>query len=365
MFINFNFSSFSKEINGDIQYQINLIKYLKNNHYKIIEGTLGFKTILSSFILLSAKILIRIFKLSNSFNIFCTFIYRNYNYSFTKENELIFSHYFFPFLQKKKIIIFSSMGVVYKKYFRQYKSHINFQSDIYFHKYIDRNYKVIFLIWDNIFAIRTKKICNIKSPIKVIPPVLNINETKNYNIKSQTSKNIKLLFIGRNENIKGLRYLLKAVNNKKIEKYNFQLDIVTKKKFTSKNKKIFFHSDVHENFRNNLLKNADIFILPTLADTFGYSLLEAIAYKCAIITTNLYPVNNFCITNKNGFLVRPRKSEDISKYLDILLKNPKKIKEFKENSFRLYKKYFSQKIFKKKFNNLINQIKKDNILSDV
>ena len=96
------------------------------------------------------------------------------------------------------------MGVVYKKYFKQYKNLINFKSDIYFHKYIDRNYKVIFLIWDKIFAIRTRKICNIKSPIKIIPPVLNINESVNNKIKSQTSANIKLLFIGRNENIKGL-----------------------------------------------------------------------------------------------------------------------------------------------------------------
>ena len=365
MFVNFNFSKSSKEINGDIQYQINLIKYLKNNHYKICEGNFGFNTILSKLTLLLGKILLKNFSFNNFFNILNTLIYRNFNYSFKKNYDIIFSHYFFPFLKKKKIIIFSSMGVVYKKYFKEYKSLINFESDIYFHKYIDKKYNVIFLIWDKKFAIRTKKICNIRSPIKILPPVLNINESENKNIRTASGKNIKLLFIGRNENIKGLNYLLEAINDEKLKKYNFELNIVTSKKIFSTNKKINFYNDIDENFKNKLLKKADIFILPTLADTFGYSLLEAIAYKCAIITTNFYPINKFCLTNKNGFVIRPKKSIDIVKYLNILLKDPKKIKTFKENSFKLYKKEYSQQLFKKKFNNIINEIKKNSISSDI
>jgi glycosyltransferase involved in cell wall biosynthesis len=365
MFINFNFSKSSKEINGDIQYQINLIKYLKCNNYKIIEGSLGFNTILSNFILLIGKILIRNFSFNSFFNTINTLIYRNYNYSFKKNCKIIFSHYYFPFLQKKKIIIFSSMGVVYKKYFKEYNNFINFESDVYFHKFIDNKYNVIFLIWDKKFARRTKKICHIKSPIKILPPVLTINELDNNSIKTKINKNIKLLFIGRNENIKGLNYLLEAINDDRLKNYNFHLDIITAKRKKNTNKKIKFHNNVNENFKNKLLKNADIFILPTLADTFGYSLLEAIAYKCAIITTNFYPVNKFCLENNNGFLVRPKKAIDIVKFLNILLKNPKKIKKFKENSFKLYKKKFSQQLFKKKIDIIINEIKNDNISSDI
>jgi glycosyltransferase involved in cell wall biosynthesis len=257
------------------------------------------------------------------------------------------------------------MGVVYKKYFKDYKNLINFESDIYFHKYIDSKYNVIFLIWDKKFAIRTKKICNIKSPIKIIPPVLNINETTNKNITTSVNKTVKLLFIGRNENIKGLDYLLEAINNEKLKKYNFQLDIVTTKKKLFINKKINFYNNINENFKSKLLKNADIFILPTLADTFGYSLLEAIAYKCAIITTNFYPINKFCLKNNNGFLVRPKKTIDIVKYLNILLKDKKKIKKFKENSFKLYKREFSQDLFKKKFNTMLNEIDNNDVTSDI
>jgi glycosyltransferase involved in cell wall biosynthesis len=257
------------------------------------------------------------------------------------------------------------MGVVYKKYFKEYNNFINFESDVYFHKFIDNKYNVIFLIWDKKFARRTKKICHIKSPIKILPPVLTINELDNNSIKTKINKNIKLLFIGRNENIKGLNYLLEAINDDRLKNYNFHLDIITAKRKKNTNKKIKFHNNVNENFKNKLLKNADIFILPTLADTFGYSLLEAIAYKCAIITTNFYPVNKFCLENNNGFLVRPKKAIDIVKFLNILLKNPKKIKKFKENSFKLYKKKFSQQLFKKKIDIIINEIKNDNISSDI
>jgi glycosyltransferase involved in cell wall biosynthesis len=365
MSININFLKSSKEINGDIQYQLNLIKYLKYNNYKIIEGSFGFRTILSIATHLIGKILIRITVFNNVLKNYIHLIYRNYNFSFKKNYKILFTHFFFPFFEKKKLIIFSTMGVMYEQYFKNYNSLINLESDIYFHKYIDRYYNLIFLIWDKKLALRTKKICNIKSPIKILSPVLNINEKQNNKITIKTNKKIRLLFIGRNEKIKGLNYLLAAINNRKFEKYNFQADIITNQKYYLDNKKIKFHNDVNENFKNLLLKRADIFILPTLADTFGYSLLEAIAYKCAIITTNIYPVNQFCVKNKNGFLVRPKKTNDIIKYLDILMKNSKKIEKFKENSFQLYKNKFSHKIFKKKFKNIINQINNNNILTDV
>jgi glycosyltransferase involved in cell wall biosynthesis len=363
--INFNFSKFSKDINGDIQYQVNLIKYLNYNNYSINLGTFGLSTIFSEFVLFAGKILIRLFKKSDLLNRYSTLVYRNYNYSFNKNYKIIFSHYFFPFFEKKKVIIFSSMGVVYQKYFKEYGNTITFKSDIYFHKYIDKKYNVIFLIWDEKFAIRTKKICSIKSPIKILPPVLGIDEKVNKNITTQVSKNIKILFIGRNHNIKGLKYLLEAICNKKLEKYDFHLDIITSKIIDPKNKRINIFNSVDENFKNRLLKNADIFILPTLADTFGYSLLEAIAYKCAIITSNFYPINKFCKNNSNGFLVRPKKSEDIFRCLNILLKDPQKIQKFKKNSYKLYKGNYSQKLFKKKFDNICNEIKTNKISSDI
>jgi glycosyltransferase involved in cell wall biosynthesis len=71
------------------------------------------------------------------------------------------------------------------------------------------------------------------------------------------------------------------------------------------------------------------------------------------------------LENNNGFLVRPKKAIDIVKFLNILFKNPKKIKKFKENSFKLYKKKFSQQLFKKKIDIIINEIKNDNISSDI
>lgn len=362
--INLNFSKSSNDINGDLQYQNNLIKYLNRSNYKTILGTYGFDTILSNLTFWTGKILIRIFKKNFFLNKYSHLVYRNYNYSFNKNSKIIFSHYFFPFF-KKEIIIFSSMGVAYQKYFESYNNTINLQSDIYFHKYIDKNYKVVFLIWDKKFAIRTKRICNIKSPIKIIPPVLNIDEYKNNTISTKLSKTIRILFIGRSYNIKGLKYLLLAINSEKLKKYNFQLNIITSKKIDLQNKKINIYNNVNENFKIKLLKSSDIFVLPTLADTFGYSLLEAIAYKCAIITSNFYPVNKFCINNHNGFLVRRKNTKDILKYINLLLKNPSKIESFKKNSYKLYKKSFSQKIFKKKFDNLIKQINTNKILSDI
>ena len=50
---------------------------------------------------------------------------------------------------------------------------------------------------------------------------------------------------------------------------------------------IFYHKILFNSEVMNILKNTHVGLLPTYADTYGYSVLEAQSFGCPVITTNI------------------------------------------------------------------------------
>jgi len=76
----------------------------------------------------------------------------------------------------------------------------------------------------------------------------------------------------------------------------------------SKPKWLEYYEELPNSEVLNLLKNADVGLLPTWADTYGLSVLEAQACGCPVITTDvraLPEINN----NRVGWLIRVPKDE--------------------------------------------------------
>ena len=94
-----------------------------------------------------------------------------------------------------------------------------------------------------------------------------------------------------------------------------------------------------KNIQNYILRS-DVIVLPSYGEGLPASLLEALYFKKAIITTKV----NGCIEtvkdNFNGILVRPKNSSDISHAIVKLLQNLKVIKQYQQNSYKLYTKKF-------------------------
>jgi len=54
---------------------------------------------------------------------------------------------------------------------------------------------------------------------------------------------------------------------------------------------------------NNILPNTDIFVSPTFAETFGFAILEAMAYGIPVISTNIFAIPELVEHGENGFLI--------------------------------------------------------------
>lgn len=84
-------------------------------------------------------------------------------------------------------------------------------------------------------------------------------------------------------------------------------------------------SDVKPHFQT-----ASLFCLPTTLEPFGIVFLEAMAHKLPIIATNIGAIPDFIHDGKNGFLVEPHNSEQLSNKIIELLSSKEKLKAFGE-----------------------------------
>jgi L-malate glycosyltransferase len=144
-------------------------------------------------------------------------------------------------------------------------------------------------------------------------------------IKTLKSSNIIVGTIARLEKEKGLQYLIKTI--KDIENKNVHLLIIGSGKYKEKlhiqveklglREKISFTSYV-ENI-HDYLEVMDIFILPSLKESFGLVCVEAMAHKLPVIASETGGIPEIVKDNISGFIVPIRDSSTLTAKLKTLI----------------------------------------------
>ncbi len=145
--------------------------------------------------------------------------------------------------------------------------------------------------------------------------------------KPKTKLN-KILFIGNSFWIKGLFYLAKANSLLKKPKRILAVGIDSKqqnylKKLLSK-KEISFISFYKKQKHKNLIKfykNADLFAMPSLYESFGLVYLEALSFSLPLIASKETGGEEIIIDGKNGYLVPKRNIVFLKRALEKAEKN--------------------------------------------
>jgi glycosyltransferase involved in cell wall biosynthesis len=172
----------------------------------------------------------------------------------------------------------------------------------------------------------------------VIPNGIDIS---NYNLdkfksrkKLGINQNQKIItFIGRLEPVKGVKYLIEAINTLKDTELNLKLLIVgygednQKLRLLVKNLEledhVIFTGKISNERIPDYLAASDIFVLPSLSEGFPVVLLEAMASGLPIITTNVRGLSEIIEDGTNGFLVHPKNSNEIVDRITLILNNKK------------------------------------------
>ena len=199
-----------------------------------------------------------------------------------------------------------------------------------------------------------------KSKIEIIPNTIVFQHvSRNESLKN--SEIINLVCVSRIEENKGIKFLLDTF----LRTYNLfsinvclnifgdgpLLDEYISYYEKSNPLKVKFHGFTDN--VNEILKSADVFILPSKFEAFPLSILEAMSVGLPIVSTNTGGIADMVIDGKNGFLVKYDDSISLSNHLIYLVDNKDERLKMGLNSLDYFNSRFSNKFFIEKFKKLI------------
>ena len=177
------------------------------------------------------------------------------------------------------------------------------------------------------------------------------------NKQSHKNESLKILFVGRNEDRKGVELLIKAYQKlkKKNLKKSFELVLVGHNidKLRSKYPlieqcKFIGHIEGEKLYEHYF--DSDILCAPSIEnESFGIILIEAMASKNVVLASDISGYKEL-ITNKNGILFRNNDVNDLLNKLILLIENDNLRFNLEKNGYEFSKnykwEYVAKKIFK-------------------
>ncbi len=175
---------------------------------------------------------------------------------------------------------------------------------------------------------------------------LDLFQKKRHNINRKTI----FLFAGRIEKEKGLDHLIHAVNKLKEKEKGFKVlligkgvdqkyfqDLVIALKLTGYIK--FLGKKEKDEVIDHYYKS-DVFISPSLHETFPMTVLEAWAAKLPVIISDVGGVSAICNNKENAIIIPPEDPKKISEAMITLIKDPKLRRKLGENGRKLVEKNY-------------------------
>lgn len=242
----------------------------------------------------------------------------------------------------------------YKKVIRLHGGHHFFASELNKKPALWRGYqeKKSFRNADEFIAVsnyvgdKTKELLDIEIKFSTI---YNGIDLSNF-YKSNTSKEIlgKLVFIGTVCYKKGIDNLLLAYKILKEKHPHLSLDIIGRDWSTKEipsyilylkekyshciDKSVVFRGSVKNNEIQKYIESAEICVYPSLSESFGLTVIEAMAMGKAVAISNIKPFKEIVEESESALLFNPKNVNSISDKITEILNNKTKKKELEEKS---------------------------------
>lgn len=182
-------------------------------------------------------------------------------------------------------------------------------------------------------------------------PDLKMLEQANQNVINQKKKSLniktKILFVGADGKRKGLKLILSLIS--RLKNKNLEFHIVSNDISSLSSNNVLFYKKISNEKLLKLYESAHIFIFPTLSDTFGRVLIEAMSKSCVLVTSNYGPQLSITKNSKYGFNHDPNDYDSFFQTIETLVNDPKLIMDYMNLSFNNFKLNYSNQIILKTF----------------
>ena len=184
--------------------------------------------------------------------------------------------------------------------------------------------------------------------VYVVPNGIEVERFKKYYYVEKSKYKKTIIFIGRLQSVKGVKYLIQAMSIVR-SNCNAQLIIIGNGKGKeglkvlannlNLNDCIQFTGQIDNEKVLEYMAQADIFVLPSLSEGFPIVILEAMASKLPIVATNVRGLPDIVEDGVNGFLVEPRNPDQLAEKIIFLLNDDKLRLKMSRANLEKAKKY--------------------------
>jgi glycosyltransferase involved in cell wall biosynthesis len=161
--------------------------------------------------------------------------------------------------------------------------------------------------------------------IRVIPYGTDLDWFKPARINQPVNRPLRLLFVGRVSQRKGLKYLVEALES--LPPGAAELTICGRlideaSTWNSAHAPVHLRAFVTPENLLREFQSADVFVFPSLAEGFGHVLLEAMASGLPVIGTTRTAASDLISDGREGFVTEPGDVAELVRCIEFFLKNP-------------------------------------------
>lgn len=167
---------------------------------------------------------------------------------------------------------------------------------------------------------------NVNHNITIIPNGVDVSQFDRVKVKK--SKNPRIIWVGRDDPVKGLKYLKTAILKVRKKIPHLETELVTGGRLTGKDLIAAY-------------KRSHVFVLSSLAEGQPITLLEAWAAKLPVVVTLVGDNPDMVKNNINGILVEPANARQLADSILKILRSKKRAKQMGIEGHNLVKKYYS------------------------
>ncbi|MBE5962358.1 MAG: glycosyltransferase [Lachnospiraceae bacterium] len=109
------------------------------------------------------------------------------------------------------------------------------------------------------------------------------------------------------------------------------------------NKNVSFPGWIRGKQKEQLLRESDLFFLPSYHEGMPMAILDAMGYGLAIVSTNVGGIPKIVLNNQNGYTINPGDISGFSKAIISILGDEEKLKRFQWNSYQIADERYSLK----------------------
>lgn len=221
----------------------------------------------------------------------------------------------------------------------------------YIHEVLKRSNLVICLSdsWRHFFVDELK----LKN-IRILGNPVSLNNDR---VEIQSKRGIKLLFLGKISQQKGIfdlinylrsdEYFLKGQINLMIGGNGDEKRLLDLLNEHSLSNYIKYFGWVDNNLKAILFKQCDIFILPSYYEGLPVSVLEAMAFSKPVIATRVGGIPEIVIEGISGWLIPPRNLDQLNHIFKSIFEDKTLLSKYGDGAFQIAQEFSTDKIMNK------------------